>query len=205
MCALLHHTGKHNSSFYIICFFIIWHSLCGYWVLCPINSRETKKSFIDISFRVYHGLWSPNRPCLILGTPSKHTCAREFDFFPTEGRSFYIVNNRYFGDDLLLGGRHVHFTYTRELLSWQFIPATADSKCIPPQIVRFMGPTWGPSGADRIKMGPMLAPWTLLSGTTIKIPMLVLVCDRLSHIQLCTVSTVPPHSTLSAWFIWKLS
>ena len=27
-----------------------------------------------------------------------------------------------------------------------------------------MGPTWGPSGADRTQVGPMLAPWTLLSG-----------------------------------------
>ena len=32
-------------------------------------------------------------------------------------------------------------------------------------IVWFMGPTWGPSGADRTQVGPMLAPWTLLSGT----------------------------------------
>ena len=31
-------------------------------------------------------------------------------------------------------------------------------------IARFMGPTWGPSGADRAQVGPMLAPWTLLSG-----------------------------------------
>ena len=29
---------------------------------------------------------------------------------------------------------------------------------------RFMGPTWGSSGADRTQVGPMLAPWTLLSG-----------------------------------------
>ena len=29
---------------------------------------------------------------------------------------------------------------------------------------RFMGPTWDPSGADRTQVGPMLAPWTLLSG-----------------------------------------
>ena len=28
-------------------------------------------------------------------------------------------------------------------------------------ITRFMGPTWGPSGADRTRVGPMLAPWTL--------------------------------------------
>ena len=27
-----------------------------------------------------------------------------------------------------------------------------------------MGPTWGPSGADSTQVGPMLAPWTLLSG-----------------------------------------
>ena len=36
-----------------------------------------------------------------------------------------------------------------------------------PQIARFTGPTWGPSGADRAQMGPMLAPWTLLSGSVI--------------------------------------
>ena len=33
-----------------------------------------------------------------------------------------------------------------------------------PLIARFLGPTWGPSGADRTQMDPMLAPWTLLSG-----------------------------------------
>ena len=31
-------------------------------------------------------------------------------------------------------------------------------------ITRSMGPTWGPSGADRTQVGPMLAPWILLSG-----------------------------------------
>ena len=31
-------------------------------------------------------------------------------------------------------------------------------------IAMFMGPTWGPSGTDRTKVGPMLAPRTLLSG-----------------------------------------
>ena len=31
-------------------------------------------------------------------------------------------------------------------------------------IARFMGPTWGTSGADRTQVGLMLAPWTLLSG-----------------------------------------
>ena len=35
----------------------------------------------------------------------------------------------------------------------------------PPPIARFLGRIWGPSGADRTQMGPMLAPWTLLSWT----------------------------------------
>ena len=34
-----------------------------------------------------------------------------------------------------------------------------------PQITRFVGPTWGPPGSCRPQMGPMLAPWTLLSGS----------------------------------------
>ena len=32
------------------------------------------------------------------------------------------------------------------------------------QIARFIGLTWGISGADRTQVGPMLAQWTLLSG-----------------------------------------
>ena len=32
------------------------------------------------------------------------------------------------------------------------------------QITKFMGPTWGPAGSCRPQMGPMLAPWVLLSG-----------------------------------------
>ena len=37
----------------------------------------------------------------------------------------------------------------------------------PAQISRFMGPTWGPTGSCRPHMGPMLAPWTLLSGCSL--------------------------------------
>ena len=34
-------------------------------------------------------------------------------------------------------------------------------------IARFMGPTWGPPGADRTHVGPMWAPWKLLSGISL--------------------------------------
>ena len=32
------------------------------------------------------------------------------------------------------------------------------------QIIKLMGPTWDPPGSCRPQMGPMLAPWTMLSG-----------------------------------------
>ena len=47
-----------------------------------------------------------------------------------------------------------------------FIPEGVQST-LGPLIARFMGPTWGPSGADRTQVGPMLAPWTFLSGSAL--------------------------------------
>ena len=50
-------------------------------------------------------------------------------------------------------------------------PRCVNSPCLPHGgisiqylIASFMGPTWGPSRADRNQVGNMLAPWTLLSG-----------------------------------------
>ena len=42
--------------------------------------------------------------------------------------------------------------------------SNAELWCFRSQITRFMGPTWGPPESCRSKMGPMLAPWILLSG-----------------------------------------
>ena len=42
------------------------------------------------------------------------------------------------------------------------------------QIERFMWPTWGPPGSCRSQVGPMLAPWTLLSGMLFVVPKSVL-------------------------------
>ena len=53
------------------------------------------------------------------------------------------------------------FLYSDGINSSQIIP---DNQCLCTLIARFMGPTWGPSGADRTQVGPILAPWTLLSG-----------------------------------------
>ena len=45
--------------------------------------------------------------------------------------------------------------------SWWY--AILSGICHHSLIARFMGPTWGPSGADRTHLGPRLVPWTLLS------------------------------------------
>ena len=42
-------------------------------------------------------------------------------------------------------------------------------------IARFMGPTWGPSGADRTQVGPMFAAWTLLSGQFSNFPIIAVI------------------------------
>ena len=64
-------------------------------------------------------------------------------------------------------------------------------------IARFMGLTWGPSGADRTQVGPMLAPWTLLSGVSFFNPNFNSYCecnDGLVHeIRNCSVLAMELH------------
>ena len=72
-------------------------------------------------------------------------------------------------------------------------------------IARFiMGPTWGPPGADRTQVGPILAPWTLLSGKAfpggIPIDLSVVVYGRcLTQLMLMNmINSSPP------WTKWPL-
>ena len=75
-------------------------------------------------------------------------------------------------------------------------------------IASFMGPTWGPSGADRIQMGPMLAPWILLSGMFMVMCQLIqalscvwgLSCQkRVSH---AGKSNCIPHNTVGCNYLF---
>ena len=78
-------------------------------------------------------------------------------------------------------------------------------------IARFMGPTWGPSGADRTHVGPMLAPWTLLSGTAISSWSYRSRSPHVTHFLIMTISlfvsqmkrihsqTWPPQSGHNEW------
>ena len=69
-------------------------------------------------------------------------------------------------------------------------PALKTRMVIMSQITRFMGPTWGSSWADRTQVGPMLAPWTLLSG----------VYNEISpqYVNLNLLSDIFRHSTIIA-------
>ena len=49
-------------------------------------------------------------------------------------------------------------------LIWEFLGPWASPCGANALIAKLIGPTWGPSGADRTQVGLMLAPWTLLSG-----------------------------------------
>ena len=53
--------------------------------------------------------------------------------------------------------RNIDIINTRQCLKGK-------DSCMFTQIAKFMGPTWGPPGSCRHQMGPMWAPWTLLSG-----------------------------------------
>ena len=59
---------------------------------------------------------------------------------------------------------------------------------------RFMGPTWGPSGANRTQVGPMLATWTLLSGLILR--------DESAFVEVMGCRwTATSHNLLWKWLI----
>ena len=53
------------------------------------------------------------------------------------------------------------YLYSLVLLHWHW----RSRMIVTSQKTRFMGPTWDPPGSCRPQVGPMLVPWTLLSGT----------------------------------------
>ena len=64
-----------------------------------------------------------------------------------------------------------------------------------------MGPTWGPPGSYRPQMGPMLAPWTLLSGNHRGISSTCWVASRFSGFILSRVDGINFRQMfLSLWY-----
>ena len=71
-----------------------------------------------------------------------------------------------------------------------------------------MGPTWGPSGADRTQLGPMLAPWTFFIWECIdhyfesKFPQHDIYSCRLNHKYSCDIEV---HDNVTINIIWLSS
>ena len=72
-------------------------------------------------------------------------------------------------------------------------------------IARFMGPTLGPSWADRTQVGPTLAPWILLTGHMLWSQVLECTfakyvrCSRNIHINASLVTWLIPSKNLRYW------
>ena len=76
-------------------------------------------------------------------------------------------------------------------INWWFEQSLSTQRTT--QIAKFMGPIWGPPGSCRPQMGPMLAPWALLSGqhtraSQQKCTRFVLCCLLLWFVRLYPVS-----------------
>ena len=61
--------------------------------------------------------------------------------------------------------------WSKGMSPWRLIPRLLSLWSIfkSTHTAKFMGPTWGPPGSCRPQMGPMLAPWTLLSGKSLQL------------------------------------
>ena len=74
-------------------------------------------------------------------------------------------------------------------------------------IARSMGPTWGPPVADRTQVGPMLAPWTLISGMAWLMFMIIII-DSLypiafSH-NIISEDMVHSHYLIQWWHTYSI-
>ena len=91
------------------------------------------------------------------------------------------------------------FCYHNDKISW-FCgrPIPNQLRLNLPVIARFMGPTWGPPGADRTQVAPLLAPWTLLSGSSSHVPPCISIYTERFRMN-CDSNKPLKHTTESWW------
>ena len=95
------------------------------------------------------------------------------------GHAQYLPQNPYMGKIIVIPILYIRFY-------------TSLKKSITTQIVRFMGPTCGPPGTCRPQMGPMMTPWTLLSGK-------VFFPNIARDIQVYIIFLDSPNDRIHAW------
>ena len=73
----------------------------------------------------------------------------------------YVLWHLPWGNELMIKSDHKHCKVTKR--SQRNTSLRNTDVIWRSQIARFIGSTWGPTGGGRTQVGPMLAPWTLLS------------------------------------------
>ena len=109
---------------------------------------------------------------------------------------------------------HVRIRYGISFVSWKSGPCMHVCNVLslwalllgePTLIARFMGPTWGPSGADRTHVGPIWAPWTLLSGLLLGEQYQWISARKTLAMELCLFFCTNPsilyHKLLTHWLL----
>ena len=119
------------------------------WAQLPEQTKVFSIYFSNIVVKYqllwYHGIITVNHS---INRSSQYKYIRLYE--NTEGRSIIYKMSCYIIDAVMIWA----LRYSLDPEIWR------DTS----QITKFMGPTWGPTGSCRPQMGPMLAPWTLLSG-----------------------------------------
>ena len=99
---------------------------------------------------------------------------REIHWWPVNSQHKWPVTRKIFPLDDVIKWRHheiiLQICHYGHIIRWltisQNLMSGARQVYKTHQIAKFMGPTWDPPGSCRPQMGPTLAPWTLLSGTS---------------------------------------
>ena len=103
------------------------------------------------------------------------------DYLHRHSAAFGIINGKYYTDCEINHWRPLGIT-TKATEDWiRLNPITY-------LIASCMGSTWGPPGADRAQVGPMVAPWILLSGLLTSWNRLVLPQNRHNQGPFCNIA-----------------
>ena len=146
-----------DMSFYACGWQLLWcrNDLCGQIRLIPGSAWKRwhlsywNADFLEFISYVYNGNPSTSKKVFLYWDHSCWTSARITSLEISKGSANKFVVITVFRDFITSLGIDTFAQHFRIRTS---------------QIARFMGPTWGPPGSCWPQMGPILAPWTLLSG-----------------------------------------
>ena len=124
--------------------------------------------------QTYHMFWGHSTVTSLLSSIQQmgHTNCYPIMFSPVHLSSYQECKTTWY-NKIHLNVFHTSSTRDLYLNAWgikiwsclsESTRSIADKISLWTQIAKYLAPTWGPPGSCRPQMGPMLAPWTLLSG-----------------------------------------